>query len=132
MACPVYAQHPSSSVDRIFSSDPFILMDTNVDISKTVYPIIIKYYEAFLIMGLGNNFDLDQLAVLYLDSMYQLVRFTFPIYYPQNVGVMAIFFGSGIWIRTGMVHSDGTVTFDMTESYGDEVEMFVFSNYDAQ
>lgn len=131
LACPVYAQRPSSQVERLFSSEPFILMNTNVDISTTVYPVIIKYYEAFLIMGLGNNFDLDQLAVLYLDNMYQLVRFTFPIYYPQNVGVMAIFFGSGIWIRTGMVHSDGTVTFDMTEIYGDEVEMFVFSNYDS-
>lgn len=126
-----YGEAPSPSVDRIFIVNPPIAFTTDVDISSTVYPVVVKYYNAFLVMGLGSNFQLDQIAILYPDSPYQLVNFTFPIYYPQTCGVMAVFFGSGIWIRTGMILENGSVTFDMTEIYGDEVEMFVFSNYDV-
>ena len=128
VANAAYAAPPSRDLTSLYKVNPQILMDVGVDVSKTVYPIVIDFYDAFLIMGLGPNFHLDDVVILYLDNMYQLVNFKFPILYNQNSGVMAIFFGSGIWIRTGMVLEDGSVTFDMTEVYGDEVEMFIFSN----
>ena len=39
-------------------------MDVGVDVSKTVYPIVIDFYDAFLIMGLGPNFHLDDVVIL--------------------------------------------------------------------
>lgn len=128
----VYAEAPSPSADRYFDVNPPMSFTTNVDISSTVYPVVVKYYNAFLVTGLGPNFDLDQVVILYPEQLYQLVNFTFPTFYPQTCSVMAVFFGSGIWIRTGMILNDGSVIFDMTEIYGDEVEMFIFSNYDAE
>lgn len=128
VANAAYAAPPSRDLTSLYKVNPQILMDVGVDVSKTVYPIVIDFYDAFLIMGLGPNFHLDDVVILYLDNMYQLVNFKFPILYNQDSGVMAIFFSSGIWIRTGMILEDGSVTFDMTEVYGDEVEMFIFSN----
>lgn len=128
VANAAYATSPSIELKDLYKVNPSIPMEVGVDVSKTVYPIVIDFYDAFLIMGLGPDFHLDDIVVLYLDNMYQLVNFKFPTTYPQDTGVMAIFFGSGIWIRTGMVLEDGSVTFDMTEVYGDEVEMFIFSN----
>lgn len=96
---------------------------------STRYPIITLQFNYLLTKGLGPNFHIDEALILTLDNnSYQLVTFYFPTQYPTSCSVMAIFLGRNIWVRTGVVEEDGSVTFDMTEISGTKVEMFVFSN----
>ena len=123
-----FAAAPSPNIQHLYKTVPEIEITIYENLAKTVYPVIMLYCKDYLKAGLGSNAHIDEAFILHLNNQsYQLVTFYFPTLY-VNCNVMAVFFGSNIWVRTGILTEDGSVIFDMTEIKGREVEMFVFSN----